>query len=212
MIDREEMLRMLPLVRGDLTIREWVRQDVELLASWPKYPFPSEGFEFSFARMGPTERDELFRTRHEKPDTMVLVADHVKQPAIGYIAPRSIDWGNGTVGNFGFRVRPEWCNRGVGTAILRHVTEWSFECGIKRWRLDVAASNARAVRCYEKVGFVRTGEMWREASDLREIDMSGPRYGFLRPHVRKQGETFELGFLVMELESEHLRVGRRHGT
>jgi hypothetical protein len=63
------MLRALPVVQGDLTIREWTRQDVDLLVSWRAYPFPYEGFGFSFAQMDSAERDELFRARQEKPDT-----------------------------------------------------------------------------------------------------------------------------------------------
>jgi RimJ/RimL family protein N-acetyltransferase len=68
-----------------------------------------------------------------------------------------------------------------------------------RWRLDVAASNARAVRCYEKVGFVRTGELWRDASHLVAADLGAARYDFLRPHLRGKGSQLELRFWVMEL-------------
>jgi hypothetical protein len=42
------MLRALPLVRDGLLVREWTRQDVDLLAGWPPYPIPYEGFAFSF--------------------------------------------------------------------------------------------------------------------------------------------------------------------
>jgi RimJ/RimL family protein N-acetyltransferase len=202
MATKEGILGLLPLRQDDLTIREWIRQDVDLLAGWPAYPFPYEGLEFSFAEMSATERDERFRARQETPNTIVLVVDHANQPAIGYIAPRLIDWGNGTVGNFGFRIHPAWCGRGVGTSVLQQVIRWSFECGIKLWRLDVAASNARAIRCYEKVGFVRTGEIWRDASNLSDVDMNGPGYDFIRPHIRKQGGEVELCFWVMELRSE----------
>jgi ribosomal protein S18 acetylase RimI-like enzyme len=165
MATKEGMLRALPLRQGDVTIRAWIRKDVDLLAGWPTYPFPYEGFEFSFAAMSATERDELFRARQEEPNMTVLVVDHAKQPAIGYIAVMLIDWGNGT-------------------------------------RLDVAASNARAIRCYEKVGFVRTGEMWRDASNLNDVDMNEPRYDFIRPHIRKHGGEVKLCFWVMELGSK----------
>jgi RimJ/RimL family protein N-acetyltransferase len=202
MAAKEGMLRTLPLEQGALTIRGWTRRDVDLLASWPTYPFPYEGFEFSFAVMSATERDELFRTRQEKPDTIVLVVDHTQQPAIGYVAPRLIDWVSGTVGNFGFRIHPAWWGRGMGTSVLQQVTRWSFECGIELWRLDVAASNARAIRCYEKVGFVRTGEIWRSASNLNGVDMDEPSYNFIRSHVRQRGAEVELCFWVMELGSK----------
>jgi len=211
MATKEGMLRMLPLGQGNLTIREWTRQDVDLLASWPPYPLSYEGFEFSFAAMSATERDELFRARQEEPNMIVLVVGHAKQPAIGYISLTLIDWGSGTVGNFGFRIHPAWWGRGLGTSALRQVIRWSFEHGIKLWRLDVAASNTRAIRCYEKVGFVRTGEIWRDASNLNDVDMNGPRYDFIRPHIRKHGGKVELCFWVMELGDEGCRGRRDRG-
>lgn len=36
---------------------------------------------------------------------------------------------------------------------------------------DVAASNMRAVRCYLKVGFQITGEFWKKADDLINVDI-----------------------------------------
>jgi RimJ/RimL family protein N-acetyltransferase len=202
MATKEGMLRVLPLEQGDLKIREWTRQDVDLLAGWPRYPFPHEGFEFSFASMSATDRDKLFRATQERADTIVLVVDHARQPAIGYVAPTRIDWQNGAVRNLGFRIHPAWCGRGKGTSVLRQVSRWSFECGIGLWRLDVAASNARAIRCYEKVGFVRTGEIWRGASNLNEVDLDEPRYDFVRPHVRHRSGGVELCFWVMELQAQ----------
>ena len=198
---KNKMLKKLPLQQEDLTIREWTRKDVDILADWPKYPFPFEGFEFSFMEMSSSKRDEMFQARKKKPNRIVLVADNAKQPAIGYIAPMLINWATGTVGNFAFRIHPVLCSRGVGTSILQMVTRWSFECGIKLWRMDVAASNSRAIRCYEKLGFTRTGEMWRDASDLNDVDLTVPRYDFIRPHIRKIGKKIELRFWLMKLES-----------
>jgi RimJ/RimL family protein N-acetyltransferase len=201
-IAKNDLLDRLPLSRGKLTMREWTRQDVDLLASWPLYPFPYRGFEFRFAGMDTAERGEVFRTRQSREDAMVLVVDHREQPAICYLALREINWETGTVGNVGMRVHPAWCGRGVGTSILRCVTRWSFETGIVRWRLDVAASNARAVRCYEKVGFVRTGELWRAASNLSAQNLGKARYDFIRPHLREQEGRIGLRFWVMELADQ----------
>jgi RimJ/RimL family protein N-acetyltransferase len=100
------------------------------------------------------------------------------------------------------RVHPAWCGRGLGTSILRSVTLWSFAQGFVRWRLDVAASNARAVRCYEKVRFVRTDELWRGVGDLDMQELSSSRYNSIRPHLRKQEGRIELRFWVMELNNE----------
>ncbi len=198
---KNKMLEILPLQQGNLTIREWTRKDVDRLAGWPKYPFPYEGFEFSFRDLSSTKRDEMFRERRKKPDRISLVADHAKQPVIGYIAPMLINWETGTIGNFGFRIHPAWCNQGVGTSVLKMVADWSFGCGIKLWNMDVAASNYRAIRCYEKLGFARTGEMWREAGDLNDVNLNVSQYDFVRPHIRKIGKKTELRFWLMKLEA-----------
>jgi RimJ/RimL family protein N-acetyltransferase len=199
-IAKDELLRTLPLRQGVLLVRAWTRQDVDRLAAWPPYPFPYQGFEFSFAGASRTERDALYRDRQARRDVLVLVVDRQAQPAVGYLGLRCVDWQAGTVGKFGVRVHPDWCERGVGTSIIRAVTRWSFEHGFVSWRLDVAASNARAVRCYEKAGFVQMGELWRRAGNL--VDLSEPRYDFVRPHLREQGGRIELRFWVMELKGE----------
>jgi len=193
------MLAALPIRLASLTIRQWTRKDVDLLGVWPCYPFPYEAFGFSFAKMDSNKRDELFRQRQGQANMIVLVADDAKQPAMGYIALKSMDWGEGIVGNFGFRIHPERCDQGIGTSVLQEVTRWSFDCGMNLWRVDVAASNGRAIRCYEKVGFVRTGEIWRDASDLDGIDTNEPRYAFVRPHIRRDESGTKLRFWLMEL-------------
>ena len=53
----------------------------------------------------------------------------------------------------GIRIHPNWCDRGVGTRALKATIGRFAEAGIDRFRLDVAEPNARAIRCYEKVGF-----------------------------------------------------------
>jgi RimJ/RimL family protein N-acetyltransferase len=196
------MLHRLPLEQGELKIRAWTRPDLDLLARWPAYPFPYRGFEFGFATMGPAERDRWFRARQKEAGALFLVVDRRPRPAaaIGYLGLRCVDWQAGTIGKVGVRVHPAWCGRGVGTSILRKVTGWSFEQGFERWQLDVAASNARAVRCYEKVGFVRTGEFWRGVGNPE--DLGEPWYGFVRPHLREQGGRIELRFWVMQLKDE----------
>lgn len=67
-------------------------------------------------------------------------------------------------------------------------------------RLDVAASNERAIRCYEKVGFSSVGEMWQDAPDFKEIDTSHGRYDFLRSRLHQENEIPTLKFLIMELK------------
>jgi RimJ/RimL family protein N-acetyltransferase len=193
------LLETLPIGEGPLTIRIWTREDLDFLATWPNYLFPYEGFEFSFKTMSAAKRDKLFQERSRRSDLFPLVVDHSNQLAIGYIALSKIDWVEGQIGNFGFRIHPELVNKGIGTSVLRMVCLWLFDCGISCIGVDVAASNTRAVRCYEKVGFYEVGEIWRDALDLRNVDVTDKRYDFLRQHLRLDGEVPKLRFFIMEI-------------
>lgn len=196
---RARLVGSLPHTTEGLTIRPWARDDVDRFARWPRYDFPYEAFGFSFCDMAATERDRVYRDREARPDAIILAVDGEPEASLAYLALHGIDWANRQVRNFGFRVHPHHCGRGVGTRILRTATCWLFQGGISSIQVDVAASKARAVRCYEKVGFAGTRTVWREAADLADEDLSSPRYAFLRPHVRMAKGLPQLRFWVMEL-------------
>ena len=193
-----QLLDDLPLHAAGLTLRCWTREDLEQLAAWPPYPFPYEAFRFSFADRTAVERDDVFAERERDPARITLTA--IQDGAcVGYLALLKIDWCARVVGNLGIRVHPEHCGQGIGSAMLRAVVDWGFRCGLATFRLDVAASNRRAIRCYEKTGFRHVGEIWRPASDLKDVDLSTSMYDFLRPHVRFADlRNPELKFLIME--------------
>ncbi|MFQ5473888.1 MAG: GNAT family N-acetyltransferase, partial [Dehalococcoidia bacterium] len=175
------------------------RRDIDLLASWPAYSEPYGSFGFTFVGLDPSGMDTLYQQRHAQPRRLSLVADHRSVKSIGYLALLDIDWERGQSGNMGIRVHPSWCNNGVGTAMLALIRDWWFASGMTGLRLDVASSNTRALRCYEKAGFVRCGEFWRPAPDLRGADLSDPRWSFLHGCVRLTGDVPELRFLWMEM-------------
>jgi RimJ/RimL family protein N-acetyltransferase len=173
---------------------------MDLLAAWPTYAHPHEMFVFSFAHLLPHELDTLFDDRRREENRITLVADSGSVRAIGYVALLEIDWKLRRSHNLGIRIHPQWCDRGIGTAVLTAVRDWWFAGGMQMLRLDVASSNSRAVTCYEKVGFVRRDEFWREDPDLAEADLSDPKWRFLDGHVRAGQHTAESRFLVMELD------------
>jgi RimJ/RimL family protein N-acetyltransferase len=196
-LDKARMLKTLPVLYGKLCIRAWERDDPTRLAAWPPYPFPHESFVLSYGRMTPAEREGAFLRRDSRPDRITLVADHQQQEVMGYVALIDIDWTALTVGNMSFRVHPFWCSQGVGTDILHTVVTWCIDRGMKSIRLDVAASNGRAIRCYEKCGFFVSGTFWRDDPELSKLDMSTPIYDFLRPHVRVEKGVSQLRFYWM---------------
>ena len=203
---KERLVESLPLVTEGLTIRRWTRDDVGRFAEWPGYEFPYEAFDFGFRAMDSAERDRVYRDREARSDAIILAVDGDAGASLAYLALYGIDWAKGQVRNFGFRVHPHRCGRGVGTRVLQAVTRWLFQGGMSSICVDVAASNPRAVRCYEKVGFARTGTVWRDAADLAGKDLSTPRYTFLRPHVRMVKDSPQLRFWLMELTATGPRV------
>jgi RimJ/RimL family protein N-acetyltransferase len=199
-VSKEDMLKSLPIIEDKFTIRTWNPKDLDKLAKWQGYPFPYEPFNFSFGEMSPEEKDRYFRSREDNPNRVTLIVDHMRQQAMGYLSLVQIDWVGRKVGNMGFRVVPSWCNQGVGTWAIRKVSDWCLRCGLQILCLDVAASNNRAIRCYEKAGFIKTEEFWREDEGLKDIDIDQPQYEFLRPHVRLDQKIPQLCFWWMELK------------
>jgi RimJ/RimL family protein N-acetyltransferase len=77
---------------------------------------------------------------------------------IGFVAIHSIEWNNqaGLIA-IGIGV-PEYRGKGYGGDALRLVLNYGFnELGLYRIGLEVIGSNARAMRAYEKVGFIKEG-------------------------------------------------------
>ncbi|HOE66360.1 MAG TPA: GNAT family N-acetyltransferase [Candidatus Hydrogenedentes bacterium] len=198
-ITKGGMLAALPVREGDLCLRAWTRQDVDLLAAWPPYPFPYGPFRLSFGSATPVRRNEVYIKRNLSPNRIVLVGDVGEARAVIYLTFVEIDWEHRVIGNMGFRVHPDWCDRGVGVRAMRLVSDWCFVNRMESIRFDVAASNARAIRCYEKAGYRIVGEHWREDPHFTDIDIHSTTFDFLRPHVRIEREgTLTLRFYWME--------------
>lgn len=66
-------------------------------------------------------------------------------------------------GSLGIAVVKEWRGRGVGAALLEALLEWAAASPIiERVCLEVFATNDRAIRLYEKLGFVEEGRRQRD--------------------------------------------------
>jgi len=83
--------------------------------------------------------------------------------------------------NFRIALRgPAWYGRGLGSEATSLVVRHAFETvGLARLTLDVLARNPRAIRAYEKVGFVETGR--RDEDGETWVDMELTREGWGRP-------------------------------
>jgi len=73
----------------------------------------------------------------------------------------------------GISIRADWCDRGLGTLMMREMIGWSrTHPGLEMLTLCVFSSNPRAQAVYEKVGFVEDGRLPRRAKvDGEYIDL-----------------------------------------
>lgn len=84
---------------------------------------------------------------------------------VGRISLRNVDGG---VAELGISLHPDHLGAGLGVEALGLLAK--VVSGLAALRLDVAAENLRAIRCYERAGFVTIGEVWR--GEYRYLDMA----------------------------------------
>lgn len=66
-------------------------------------------------------------------------------------------------GEFGCSVLKEYWGFGIGTTLIETLIEWAKSSGIiKKLNLKVRPDNGRAIRLYERFGFVREGLITRQ--------------------------------------------------
>lgn len=195
------MLASLPIQDCELLIRQWTRRDLDDRAAWPPYPEPYRAFDATVKLAGPEQRDRRFASQDSDRTQLTLTVDHRSDPCVGYIALHHIDWQSRTVGNAGVRIHPLWCDRGIGTRVLRSIASYCRDCGLLSFRLDASPLNTRALRCYEKIGFERTGsDLWRNDPSIRNKDLWRKEHADLRPHVRFVEGIPQVRFWWLELD------------
>ncbi|MFF8829674.1 GNAT family N-acetyltransferase [Streptomyces sp. NPDC015131] len=99
-----------------------------------------------------------YGSRGAQTDRLDLaVVDRASGQTVGEVVLNEWDEPNGSC-NFRTLVGPRGRGRGLGTEAVRLVLAHGFErLGLHRISLGVYAFNPRAIRVYEKVGFVREG-------------------------------------------------------
>lgn len=151
----------------DFEFRPLTEEDLPLLAEWLSRPHLQEWW-----REGEITLDrirEKYLPRIAGDDDAVPFIVREDGIPIGYIqsyrAWSDPDWwpdspGEGVYGIDQFIADEDRLNRGVGTAFIRQfVGSLMEDPSIVEVRVDPRPDNERAIRCYEKVGFVRVGDM-----------------------------------------------------
>ena len=138
-------------------IEEMTEKAAEFIAKW-QYPTPYEDYSFTDCQ---AEIDDLLAGLH------FAVYDEKNSLPCGFLAigwaaqlydvdeEISAIYGDESYTDIGFGLRPDLCGMGLGqelvTAAISYVNELFDD---NRVRLTVASSNLRAVRLYNKMGFI----------------------------------------------------------
>ncbi|WP_402841790.1 GNAT family N-acetyltransferase [Microbacterium sp. GXS0129] len=117
--------------------------------------------------------------REAEPDGNVSFVIDVEGEAVGNIGVFDID-DLARHGEIGIALTPAARGRGIGTEAMAQMLEFAFiRANLRRVHLEVIASNAGAIRAYEKAGFVIEGRQ-REHAWVRGHYEDIVRMGILR--------------------------------
>ena len=105
------------------------------------------------------EQDHL-RMQSESTDNVQYLAK-VKDEIIGTASLNRKHKRMSHRGVFGISLKKAWWGCGAASALMEAILAFAKENGFEQLNLEVRSSNARAIRLYEKLGFLRTAEKVR---------------------------------------------------
>jgi RimJ/RimL family protein N-acetyltransferase len=189
--EREEILLHGPRV----VIRCMRRADLDAMAEWR--PFADPLYQpFDFPLRGTDEYDEWFDWRSKDPTRRLFtILDECRQ-VIGSLTLREV---RDRSARLGITIGADYVSRGYGSEALHLFLDSFFgSMGFEEMKLDVAATNLRALRIYRALGFREVGQHYRPADhpSYREL-RNDPRYQHLHDCFRRVGNGHEVLFYDM---------------
>ena len=157
---------------------------------------------------GTYERQHWFGSYLQTPVCRLYAIETCGGEMIGHISLREIAMGEQS--RLGIGLSPAHTGQGYGSEALSAFLDYYFDVlAFERMVLDVAATNVRAIRSYEKVGFTRFGEHYRGAGDESQWDvLRQPQYVNLRGLFRHTAWGLQQLHYDMEITRETWRTKR----
>jgi RimJ/RimL family protein N-acetyltransferase len=150
-------------------LREMTRTDVDEMAGWPQF-HEHDLYWANLDLYSSRERDAYFERTRSNTSRMRFVVLDREDRVIGTIGLRNLDYLS-EEGTLGIIIRADEVGRGAGGNAIRNILHYGFEdLGLRRVLLDVAENNVRARRCYDRIGFSRTGYHFGPGG-IRYVDM-----------------------------------------
>lgn len=174
-----------PTIEGDLVLlRPLDEGDVEAMATIlddPQVRILTGSVATTAQAREPFVVDEEFRswyaTRPEQTDRLDLaIVDRSSGELVGEIVLNHVDQVRRSA-NLRILIAPTWQDRGLGTEAVRLLTSHALtQVGLDEVTLVVLATNPRAHRVYEKIGYrivrTRAGATTFDGQPVDEIDMA----------------------------------------
>ena len=142
-----------------ITLRALVRDDLALYRSWLDDPRVTEYLEMGARPTRDADCEALWRLANEAEDAVVFaIAERKGGKAVGTCGLYLIQW-VARRAQFNILIgEPSAWDKGYGTEAAQLILDYAFDVlNLNSVQLGVNADNARAVRSYEKIGFVREG-------------------------------------------------------
>lgn len=208
--ERKRQKRAMKLRGERVTIRPMERRDVDAMMTWrpaidPLYqPYDLPGRD---------RADHLrwFQWRDRDPSRKLFVIEDEQGQVIGSLTLREIDGQQSA--RLGITLGADFVSQGYGTEALRLFMDHFFEVmGFDYLVLDVCATNLRAVRTYQNLGFHQEGEHYRPAAHRSyAIVRKEDRYQHLRRFFRRQGTAYQVLFYDMVMTREEWQARQEDG-
>lgn len=154
---------MILLQQDELAVRDLTDEDALLLVKWLSNPTILEYYE---GRDRPHDLQHIHKHYYENRNNITQCIIEYNGKEIGYIQFYPISeeerekygYENTKEMIFGmdqFIGEADYWNKGIGTKLVKSTTEYLISKGIKKIVMDPQAWNRRALRTYEKCGFIR---------------------------------------------------------
>lgn len=148
------------LLRGDrVALRATTQDDIATFAEWWQHGDWDVLQQSIVKPQSPAAISEIFmqRTKNEPPGSVNFSVQNESGTLIGHVTL----WGGvlpTRVGTYTIAIGPQFVGQGYGLDATRVLLRYGFdELGLHKIELQVWAFNTRAIRAYEKAGFVTEG-------------------------------------------------------
>ncbi len=186
-----------------LIIRRMVRGDLEQMQRWRPFREPLS-LTWNLYWESKAQMDHWLERRSQDPSYRMYTITLRDGRVIGRLSLRHIRPGESAV--LGISLGADWVGQGYGTEAITVFAPYYFDVlGFRVLWLDVAATNQRAIRCYEKCGFVHAGSRYQPVDSGEDLSfLQKPEYAHLRQFFTRKWGRYWLLFHDMKLERDDL--------